>query len=135
VADADDRLRERPGPGEWSALECLGHIVDSELVVSGRYRWILAEDRPEIVGYDQDQWVSGLGHATDDPAELIALFEALRTANLALWSRRPTPDHDRVGIHRERGPESYGLLFHLAGGHDRVHLAQARAALDAVAGR
>ena len=53
-------------------------------------------------------------------------------ANLDLWSRRSERDRARVGRHRERGDESYELTFRLAAGHDRVHLAQARRALEAV---
>ena len=45
VRDAGDSLRIRPEPGEWSVLECIGHITDAELVVATRERWILAEDR------------------------------------------------------------------------------------------
>jgi hypothetical protein len=35
-----------------------------------------------------------------------------------------------VGIHEERGPESYDLTFRLIAGHDRIHLAQARESLQ-----
>lgn len=131
VAEAGDRVRVRPEPGEWSALECIGHIVDGELVVAGRMRWIVAHDEPEIIGYDQDLWVAGLRHNEDDPDALLELFEALRGANLDLWSRITPEQRRRVGIHNERGPESLELTFRLAGGHDRIHLAQARRALEA----
>jgi hypothetical protein len=60
------------------------------------------------------------------------VFEALRTANLALWRRSSPEQRARVGLHRERGPESYELMFRLLGGHDRVHLDQADRALAAV---
>ncbi len=132
VTDAGDFLRVRPEPGEWSVLECIGHITDGELVVAARERWILAEDVPEIVGYDQALWVDRLEHNADDPALLIELFAALRRSNLDLWARRPIADRERIGRHRERGDESYSLTFRLAAGHDLVHLAQARRALDAV---
>jgi DinB family protein len=131
VAEAGDRLRARPAPGEWSALECIGHIVDGELVVSGRYRWIVAEEEPDLVGYDQDSWVSGLHHAEADPAVLLAMFDGLRASNLDLWARLPVADRARAGLHRERGPESYELTFRMLAGHDRVHLRQAREALAA----
>jgi hypothetical protein len=36
--DAGSALSVRPDPGEWSALECLGHMADSEMVTSVRYR-------------------------------------------------------------------------------------------------
>jgi DinB superfamily len=125
-ADAD----RRPEAGEWSVAECLAHMLDAELVVSGRYRWILAHDRPELLGYDQDLWVDRLHQPVEDPTEMLATFEALRRANLALWSRTPVAQRDRIGIHRERGPESYALTFTLAAGHDRFHLEQARRALE-----
>ena len=134
VGDAGPRLRMRPMAGEWSALECLGHIVDGELVVSGRYRWILAHEEPDIVGYDQALWVERLHHGDDDVGLLLATFEALRAANLDLWARTTPAERARVGIHRERGPESLDLTFRLLSGHDRVHLAQARRALEAVGG-
>jgi hypothetical protein len=125
-------LRTRPEPREWSVIECLGHLVDSELTTAARVRWILAEDQPDIVPYDQDLWVDGLRHRDDDPEDLIALFDALRRANLRLWAARSPADSERVGLHRERGPESYGLIVRLAAGHDRFHIAQAERALDAV---
>jgi len=131
VADAGPVLRVRPEPGEWSALECIGHITDGELVVAGRYRWILAEDKPAIVGYDQALWVAGLRHNDDDVEDLLDLFEALRASNIELWSRTSAEDRARVGMHNERGPESLDLTFRLAAGHDRIHLAQARRALEA----
>ena len=135
VADAGDLLRVRPEPGEWSVLECVGHITDSELVAGARERWIISEDEPEIVGYDQALWVDRLEHNADDPELLIATFEALRAANLDLWARRPVDDHARFGRHNERGPESYEMTFRLAAGHDRVHLDQARRALADVRAR
>jgi hypothetical protein len=134
VRAAGDRLRVRPEAREWSVLECVGHLVDSEVIVSARMRWILAEDEPEIIGYDQDRWVDGLRHGDDDPDELIALFEALRGANLRLYAKTPAAARERFGRHNERGPESYGLIVRMTAGHDRFHLAQAERALAAVGG-
>jgi hypothetical protein len=71
-----------------------------------------------------------LGQIDDDPETLLAVFEALRRWNLELWASRPVADRERIGRHRERGPESFGLTYRLAAGHDRVHLAQARRTLD-----
>ncbi len=132
VADAGDDAHTRPAQGEWSVLECLAHIVDAELVSAARYRWILAQDEPDLIGYDQDLWVDRLHRPVEDPAELLALSEPLRQANLALWAKTPGRLRDRAGIHRERGRESFGLLFTLLAGHDRFHLAQAERALAIV---
>ena len=132
LADAGDDAGARPMAGEWSVLECLAHIVDAEIVAAARYRWILAHDEPELIGYDQDLWVERLHQPVEDGAALLGLFEPLRAADLGLWERTPAERRERVGIHRERGPESYGLLFTMIAGHDRFHLAQAERALAKV---
>lgn len=136
IGEAGDHAGVRPEPSEWSVLECLGHAVDAEIVSTARYRWILAHEEPPLIGYDQDLWVDRL-HAGrhDDPHQLLALLEALRGANLALWAAASPEDRARVGVHAERGRESFDLLFRMIAGHDRFHLAQAGRALDAVAGR
>lgn len=132
VREAGSDLRTRPAPREWSVLLCLAHIADGELVMSGRYRWVLAHERPELIGYDQDLWVDNLHGDDDDPEDLLAQYAALRAANVALWRRSSPEDRARVGVHRERGEESFGLMFRMLAGHDRVHLAQARRTLAAV---
>src|SRR6266851_2604521 len=62
------------------------------------------------------------------PAEwsLLAVFAALRAANLRLWRRSSADDRQRVAMHAERGPESYELMFRMLAGHDRFHLNQMR---------
>jgi DinB superfamily len=132
LREAGARVAERPEPGEWSVLECLGHAADAELVASARYRWILAHDEPPLIGYDQDLWVDRLHHGQDDPEALLETFEVLRRANLSLWARSSHEDRARVGIHSERGPESYDLTFRMLAGHDRFHLDQARRAISAL---
>ena len=119
----------RPAPKEWSVLGCVGHVLDAEIVMSGRYRFVLAHHEPPLIGYDQDLWVERLHDDDEDPAPMLALFEALRSTNLDLWRRTPVEDRERVGMHAERGPESYGLAFRMIAGHDRFHLAQAERAL------
>jgi len=135
VSRAGEWLEVRPEPAEWSVLECLGHAVDAELVTSARYRWILAHDEPPLIGYDQDLWVDRL-HAGrhDDPEDLVRQLDALRGANVALWANASPEDRRRVGIHAERGPESFDLLFRMLAGHDRFHASQAGRAIDALTG-
>jgi DinB family protein len=130
MAEAGRHLRTRPAESEWSVLELLGHFVDAELVLSGRYRWAVSHDRPELVPYDQALWVSRLHHNDDDPSDLFELFVPLRAANLRLWRRSSADDRQRVAIHAERGPESFEMMFRMLAGHDRFHLNQMEATLS-----
>ena len=134
LRDAGSDLRTRPAPHEWSVLLCLAHIADAEVVMTARYRFVLAHDEPDLPGYDQDLWVDGLHRDDEDPAELLRIFEPLRAANVTLWQGASDADKARVGLHGERGRESYDLMFRMIAGHDRVHLAQARRAIDAARG-
>lgn len=54
VKEAGSDLTRRPAAGEWSVLELVGHLVDAEIVMSGRYRWAISQDQPPLLGYDQD---------------------------------------------------------------------------------
>ena len=133
VVLAGPHLHTAPAAGEWSVFGCLAHAFDAESVMSG-YRLILAHDEPQILGYDQDLWVQRLHAETEgESAErLLELFGALRAANIELWRRSSDEDRARVGMHAERGPESYDLSFRMIAGHDRFHLRQAHETLETV---
>jgi hypothetical protein len=122
-------LTTRPAPDEWSIAELLGHLWDSEIAYSFRARAILAQARPELMGYDQDAWA-----ALPKPpfAELVAAFEALRNANVALIQHTGASDWERVGIHAERGPMSFRILTETMAGHDNAHLLQLDQTIAAV---
>jgi hypothetical protein len=135
VTAAGRHLRTRPAPDEWSVVELLGHLVDGEVVGAARYRWILADDQPDLLPYDQDRWVERLNHREADPEDLLSLLDSLRRSNLDLWARSSAADRERVGIHRERGRESFDLLFRLMAGHGVFHLAQMRRTLRQVSSK
>ena len=130
VTAAGDHLRTRPAPGEWSVIELLGHVLDAEIISSARYRWVIAEQRPPLLPYDQDLWVDALGYDKADPVELLETFDALRAANIALWYRSTAEQRVRDGLHAERGPESFDLMFRLIAGHGRFHIDQMRSTLE-----
>jgi len=133
AAAAGDQLRVRPEPREWSVFECIAHITDAGLVAAGRLRWILAHDEPPLPGYDQDMWVDKLHQSAHESVdELLAWFEALRAADIRLWRESTPEQRARVGMHSERGPESFELTFRLYAGHDIFHLDQARRTLEQV---
>ena len=132
VARAGADLWTRPEPAEWSVLECLAHTTQAEVVYSARYRWIVAHEEPPLIGYDQDLWVDRLAANEEDPERLLEVLAVLRRWNLAMWERSTPEQRAKVGMHAERGPESYDVSFRLIAGHDRFHLAQAEKALRLV---
>jgi hypothetical protein len=111
-------------PGKWSIREVVAHLADSELVGGYRLRMVLAHDRPQIIGYDQDLWASRLRYSEADVRDAFEQFSALRRANLRLWQNLSPADLVRVGLHNERGEESVGHMRKLYAAHDLLHLRQ-----------
>jgi hypothetical protein len=69
--------------GKWSIGQVLQHLADSDLVWGWRLRLILAQDRPNLTGYDQDQWAQRLRYAESDPADSLEMFGVLRRSSSA----------------------------------------------------
>ena len=112
--------RVAPAEGEWSVFGCLAHVVDAEVVMSARYRWIVvAHDEPQLLGYDQDLWVQRL-HADpqrDRPRNCSRMFAALREANIAMWHRSTEADNaPGSACMPSAAPESYDLSFRMIAG-------------------
>lgn len=121
-------LRRRPQPGEWSALECLGHAADGEdLVFAGRVRAIL-DGAAELRPYDPD--IDGTPVADDtDPVALAERHAALRAMSLALLDRVTEADLERTSRHLELGVVTLRELLNEWAAHDLMHVVQAERAL------
>ncbi len=131
----DSALRRPEAAGKWSVIEVVQHLADSDLVFSYRLKMILTEERPPLLGYDQDRWAGELRYL-EVPLDLaLDQLRGMRAANLHVLGRLSPAQLARVGLHSERGPESAGLLLRLMGGHDLVHRRQIDRILSTVAAR
>jgi hypothetical protein len=126
------RMRVRPIEGKWTPCEVLGHLCDCEWVYGYRARLILCEDRPTILGMDQDRWVAGQRTNEREPSELADEFRALREYNLRMWQGLTPQELKRAGQHDERGLESLELVRTMLAGHDLLHLDQMKRLLLAI---
>src|SRR5215467_2921677 len=77
-----DLLSQPPAPKEWSALDCLQHLVDTETsVFPVRIKCLLAgQDFP---AFDPDRQGTKVSSALS-PMNLVGEYARLRTDNLAL---------------------------------------------------
>jgi len=119
-------LSRPPAPKEWSALECLQHIVDTERLFASRVRAFLAgQDFP---AYDPDRQGTPPG-LQRPPAELVAEFSRLRAESLALLDQLTRADLGRQVRHQELGPVTLSEMLHEWAGHDLMHTVQAERAM------
>lgn len=122
----------RPAPGEWSANECVGHLIEAERRgFAGRIRHILAEDRPLLETWDQPAVAAARHDERRDGAELATEFAALRADSLDLVRSLGPVELARVGSHPQVGDlrvdELLGEWVH----HDRNHVRQLLAVTQA----
>ena len=116
-----------PAPGEWSAEDCLQHLVDAE-------RWVFPvrinalRAGQDFAAFDPDR--QGTKFNSDlSPVELAAEFAALRANSLALFDQLTTADLSRQARHQELGIVTMSELLHEWAGHDLMHTVQAERAL------
>jgi len=119
-----DALYVEEEPGKWSVAQVVQHLADSELVWGCRLRRILAETRPALHGYDQDEWSVRLGYDEVELEDAMDLFVPLRRSNLRLLRRAGPEEMDRTAVHAERGEADLSTLIRLNAGHDLAHLRQ-----------
>ncbi len=96
----------RPGPGKWSIHEILAHCADAESIAAMRIRYLVAEEKPVIVAFDQDRWAQVLDYHSTRVELALAAVDVMRANAVNLLRRLPEEAWSRVGTHTERGSYS-----------------------------
>src|SRR5690349_1480333 len=125
------KARKRPAPGKWSIAEIVAHIADTEIVGGYRIRAILGEPGTQIIGFDQDSWVTALHYDKRDLRKSFEQYRGLREANLALLKTLTPEQWEHFGMHSERGKETVETVVLMFAGHDINHFAQIERILSA----
>lgn len=124
---SERELDARPAPGKWSAREIVHHLADSEMTSAIRLRRLLAEDRPLIQGYDQDEFARRLYYDRPIHASLDALRAARETTALIL-DRMTETEWMREGTHSESGRYTVERWLEIYAQHAHNHADQIRRA-------
>jgi len=118
------KARKRPAPGRWSIREIVAHVADTELVGGYRIRAILGAPGTQIIGFDQDVWVTALHYDKRDLKKSFEQYRLLRKANLALLKSLTPEQWKHYGNHNERGQETVETIVKMFAGHDLNHFQQ-----------
>mgnify|MGYP001825346871 CR=1 FL=1 len=133
VAEAQGEMR--PAPGQWSAKEILGHLIDS--AANNHRRFVEAQLKDDLVfpGYDPERWVAVQRYQQAAWVGLIALWRAynLHLAHVIASCpeevlRQPREQHslDRLApqLVSPDSPASLDLLIRDYYAHLEMHLGQ-----------
>lgn len=100
---SEEQLTFKPAPDKWSVKEIVIHLADTEVVLVHRLKSVIAEDRPALTAFDQDDWANRLRYVDQDHREHLALFKLLRESMVPVLKRLGADDWQRVGVHSHQG--------------------------------
>ena len=119
-----DARQWRPGPGKWSAHEVVVHCADSESNAALRIRYLLAEERPVIQGYDQERWARELDYHRHPAEAALATVDAVRAHTVPVLRHMTETDWRRVGQHTESGAYGAEAWLRIYAEHLEKHAGQ-----------
>jgi DinB family protein len=127
-------LTFRTAPKEWCILEVLGHLIEAEQRgFAGRIRLMLAEDGRALERWDPEQVARDRRDWERDPSMLLGEFVRLREVSLQLVERLREADLAKRGEHPTVGTLTVNDILHEWVHHDRNHIAQMMANVQACA--
>jgi uncharacterized damage-inducible protein DinB len=107
--------------GKWSVREILGHLCDAERNFAYRAYRFSRNDKGELPGFEQDDYVRE-GHANERTTDdLLDEFALLRRSTIAAF-RNITPE---IGLRQgvaSGHPITVRSLLYLMVGHERRHV-------------
>ena len=117
-AESDGDLRY--APEKWSLKEVLGHINDTERIMSYRALRISRSDATPLEGFEQDDYVRNGPFGRRSLADLIEDYIAVRRATVSLfrnldetaWTRRGLANKNEVTVR---------ALAYIIAGHELHH--------------
>ena len=111
----------RYGRGKWSIKEVVGHLADTERVMSYRAMCIARGDTTPLPSFDENAYVPAARFDARSLADLVGELRTVRAATLALlrtfdadaWRRRGTASGKPVSVR---------ALGFMIPGHERHHV-------------
>lgn len=121
-------LDARADEDSWTAREVVHHLADSEMTSAIRIRRLLAEESPEIVGYDEDLFRRTLRYDTRPIENSLEAFRLARGTSAEIMDGVSGEDWQRTGTHSESGPYSVETWLEIYAQHAHDHAEQIRRA-------
>ncbi|HYT92939.1 MAG TPA: DinB family protein [Gemmataceae bacterium] len=117
-----DQVLARPVPGKWSTLEVVCHLADFDPILADRCKRVIAEERPTLLGADENRFAAALAYHQRDLEEELSIIERTRGQLARILRTLPDDALQRVGVHNERGPRTLEQLLTTATNHIAHHV-------------
>jgi hypothetical protein len=90
--------------GEWTLHQIASHVRDvNKLIYGARIRRTLAEDNPEFINFDADDWMNKNYNEHESPADILTEFTATVEELCDTLSKQPQEVWSRESRHETIG--------------------------------
>ena len=110
-----DKANYAYAEGKWTLKEMLGHIIDTERVLTYRMMCFARNETQALPGFDEDTYVLNARFAERELTDLAEEFVALRKANMYLFKSLNEEELNRKGVASGREINVRSILFIVAG--------------------
>ena len=125
---AGSELDFHPGEGKWSVRQIACHLADIEVITAMRFRQVIAEDNPKLIGIEQDAWATKLDYSRRKISHALETLRRMRAENHELLKDLPEETFARIGTHSKRGVSSLFDMVRFYSEHTENHARQMQAA-------
>ncbi|MFP7171158.1 DinB family protein [Terribacillus sp. 7520-G] len=106
--------------GKWTIKEVIGHLTDTERILSYRLLTIARGDVTPLPGFDEDSYVQQAKFTQMTVASLLAQYRAVRASTIALLESLGEQDWVRQGMANGHATSVRALAYIMLG-HERHH--------------
>jgi hypothetical protein len=128
VQDTPTALLTLPAaPGEWSAFQCLCHLLDTESILFPVRLHTFLAGGTSFPGFNPD--AESTDYSQHSPSEVLKLFLQHRRDNLLRLSEARPEYLSRQATHTQLGPVTFAQFLNEWVAHDFNHTVQAQRAI------
>ncbi len=106
---------------KWSLKGLLGHMIDTERIVSYRVLAISRGEKTPLPGFDENEYQAASEYETQDAADILLQYKATRTATIALLNSFSSKHWNQMGEANGKKTSARAWAWMIAG-HEKHHL-------------
>ena len=110
------------GIGLWSIQQIVLHLMDDELIWTSRMKRIIAEDNPQILGFDESKFASSLFPEEQDAETAVRILDLNRRLFSIVLRKLPDSAFARTARHNDLGTITLGQSIQWTNEHLDHHI-------------
>ena len=107
--------------GKWLLKEVVGHMCDTERILTYRALRIARNDKTPLPGFEENDYTPNSNYSIRTLSNIANELKAIRESTIALFKNMSEEMYDRRGISNNAGVGVRDILFFIVA-HERHHL-------------